>query len=180
MTVAPSASLSRSRAWVCVSVECMFPGGAPLMSGWGGAAVLIRRILSGAPAAVRRLACGPGPAPSFGGPLRDEGGLGSGEPAQGGGLAGQRLIMPTLGCALEDAGHLGQQVGPAGGKLAEFGHRGGLLVAGEVAPSGVVPGGSGELGDQEPVSSRRRMILWGSKIRPWVLTWAATRPSRTR
>jgi len=66
--------------------------------------------------------------------------------------------VPALGRALENAGHLGQQVGPACGKVAEFSHRGGLLVLGEVAPSGV-PGGSGELGDQEPVSSRREMIL---------------------
>ena len=117
----------------------------------------IRRILLGGPAAVRRLACGLGPAPSFGGPLRDEGVVGSGEPAQGGGLAGERLIVPALGRALEDAGHLGQQVGPACGEVAEFSHRGGLLVRGEVAPSGVVPGGYGELGDQEPVSSRREM-----------------------
>ena len=57
------------------------------------------------------------------------------------------------------AAHLGQQVGPASGKFSEFGHRGGLLVLGEVSPSGVVAGGSGELGDQEPVSSRREMIL---------------------
>jgi hypothetical protein len=34
-----------------------------------------------------------------------------------------------------------------------------LLVSGEVAPSGVVPGGSGELGDQEPVPSWCEMIL---------------------
>jgi hypothetical protein len=125
----------------------------------GVAAVLIRRILLGGPAAVRWLACGLGPAPSFGGPSRDEGVVGSGEPAQGGGLSGERLIVPALGGALEDSGHLGQQVGPAYGKFAEFGHRGGLLVLGEVAPSGVVPGGSGELGDQEPVSSRHETIL---------------------
>jgi hypothetical protein len=123
------------------------------------AAVLIRRVLLGGPAAVRRLACGLGPAPSFGGPLRNEGVVGSGEPAQGGGLAGERLIVPALGRALEDAAHLGQQVGPASGKVAEFSHRGGLLVPGEVAPSGMVPGGSRELGDQEPVSSRRETIL---------------------
>ena len=121
--------------------------------------MLIRRIPLRASAAMRRLACGLGPAPSFGGPVRDEGVVGSGEPAQGGGLAGERLIVPARGGALEDAGYLGQQVGPACGEFAEFGHRGGLLVAGEVAPSGVVPGGSGELGDQEPVSSRREMIL---------------------
>jgi len=57
------------------------------------------------------------------------------------------------------AAHLGQQVGPASGKFSEFGHRGGLLVLGEVSPSGVVPGGSGELGDEKPVSSRRETIL---------------------
>jgi hypothetical protein len=123
------------------------------------AAALIRRILLGGPTAVRRLAYGLGPPPSFGGPLRDEGVVGSGEPAQGGGLAGERLIVPARGCAFEDVGHLGQQVGPACGKVAEFGHRGGLLVRGEVAPAGVVPGGPGELGNQEPVSSRREMIL---------------------
>ena len=62
----------------------------------GVAAVLIRRIWLGGPAAaVRRLACGLGPAPSFGGPVRDEGVVGSGEPAQGGGLAGERLIVPA-------------------------------------------------------------------------------------
>ena len=53
-----------------------------------GAAVLIRRIRLGGSAAARRLAGGLGPAPSFGGPLRDEGVVGSGEPAQGGGLPG--------------------------------------------------------------------------------------------
>jgi hypothetical protein len=108
---------------------------------------------------MRRLPCGLCPAPSFGDPLRDEGVVGSGESAQGGGLAGERLIVPALGRALEDAAHLGQQVGPASGKFAEFGHRGGLLVLGEVAPSGMVPGGSGELGDEEPVSSRCTTIL---------------------
>jgi hypothetical protein len=123
------------------------------------AAVLIRRIRLGEPAAVRRLACGLGPAPSFGGPSRDEGVVGSGEPAQGGGLPGERLIVPALGRAFEDAGHLGQQVGPASGKVAEFGHCGGLLALGEVTPAGVVPGGPGELGDQEPVPSWRRTIL---------------------
>ena len=69
MTVAPSASLSRSRAWVCVSVQYPFPGGAALMSGRGGG-VLIRRILLGGPAAVRQLARRLGPAVAFGGALR--------------------------------------------------------------------------------------------------------------
>ena len=73
-----------------VSVQCPFPGGPPAHA---GRPVLIRRILSGGPAAVRRLACGLGPAPSFGGPPRDKGVVGSGEPTQGGGLAGERLIV---------------------------------------------------------------------------------------
>ena len=128
---------------MCVSVQVRSPAGPNSCR----AAVLIRRVLSGGTAAVRRLACGLGPASSFGGPLRDEGVVGSGEPAQGGGLAGEWLIVPALGRALEDAGHLGQQVGPACGKVAEFSHRGGLLVSGEVAPSGVVAGGSGDLPD---------------------------------
>jgi hypothetical protein len=34
-----------------------------------------------------------------------------------------------------------------------------LLIPREVAPPGVVPGGSGELSDQEPVSSRRETIM---------------------
>lgn len=95
--------------------------------------------------AVRRLAGGLGPRRPSAAHGGDEGVVGSGEPAQGGGLAGQRLIVPALGRALEDTGHLGQRVGPACGEFAEVGHRGGLLVSGEVAPSGVVPGGSGEL-----------------------------------
>jgi hypothetical protein len=48
-------------------------------------------------------------------------------------LAGQRLIVSALCRALEDAAHLGQQVSPASGKFAEFGHRDGLLGLGEVA-----------------------------------------------
>jgi transposase InsO family protein len=42
-------------------------------------------------------------------------------------------------CALQDLGHLGQQVGLAAGELAERGHRGGLLVAGEFTPPGPSP-----------------------------------------
>src|SRR5690242_16836850 len=153
MTVAPSASLRRSRAWVCVSVEWLSPAGPLLMSGCCGGSADSCILLCG-PAAIRRLARGLRPAPSSGGPLRNEGVVGSGESAHGGALAGERLIVPALGRALEDAAHLGQQVGPFSGKVAEFGHHGGLLVPGEVAPSGVVPGGSGELGDEEPVTSR--------------------------
>ena len=44
---------------------------------------------------MRRLARGLGSAPSFGGLLRDEGVVGPGEPAQGGGLAGEPLIGPA-------------------------------------------------------------------------------------
>ena len=79
---------------MCVSVWCSFPG-EPRLCLAAVAAVLIRRIVLGGPAAMRRLAGGLGPAASFGGPVRDEGVVGSGEPAQGGGLAGERLIVPA-------------------------------------------------------------------------------------
>jgi hypothetical protein len=121
--------------------------------------VLIRRIRLGGPAAVRRLARGLGPAASFGGPRRDEGLVGPGEPAQGrrpGGRAAHRAGPLTRPRRCRIPGPAGR---PGLRTFAEFGHRGGLLVRGEVAPSGVVPGGSGELGDQKPVSSRHETIL---------------------
>ena len=62
------------------------------MSGWGGDGADSRHAGDG-PAAVKRLACALRPAAPFGGPLRDEGVVGSGESAQGGGLAGERLIV---------------------------------------------------------------------------------------
>jgi hypothetical protein len=62
--------------------------------------------------------------------------------------------MTALGRALEDSGHLGEQVGPAARELAELGHRGGFLVAGQVAPSGPVPRFARDLGYEYPVSVR--------------------------
>ena len=62
-------------------------------------------------------------------PGRDGVGVGPGHPAQPRGGPGQRLVRLALAGALEDAGHLGQQVGPARGQRAEFGQRGRLLLA---------------------------------------------------
>jgi hypothetical protein len=44
------------------------------------------------------------------------------------GLPGQWLVQFTFGCAFEDPGDLGEQIGPPARELAEFGHRGVLLV----------------------------------------------------
>jgi hypothetical protein len=41
-----------------------------------------------------------------------------------------RLVQVAVGCALEDPGDLGGQIGPPARELAEFGHRGVLLVLG--------------------------------------------------
>ena len=48
---------------------------------------------------------------------------------------------------------MGQEVGPAAGELAEFGHRGSLLVVGEVAPPGTVPSLPGQLSHQNPIGT---------------------------
>ena len=77
--------------------------------------------------------------PPFLDPSRDRVRVSAGETAQPRDAPGQRLIKSTLRCALQDLGHLGQQVGPAPGELAERGHRGGLLVAGEFTPPGPSP-----------------------------------------
>ena len=55
------------------------------------------------------------------------------------GLPGEWLVQFALGCAFEDPGDLGEQIGPPAGEFAEFGHRGVLLVLGQLAPSGMVP-----------------------------------------
>lgn len=51
------------------------------------------------------------------------------------------------------SGDLGEQVGPAAGELAKFGHRGSLLVVGEVAPPGAVPSLPGQLSHQNPIGT---------------------------
>ena len=45
-------------------------------------------------------------------------------------LPGAWLVQVAFGCALEDPGDLGEQIGPPARELAEFGHRGVLLVPG--------------------------------------------------
>jgi hypothetical protein len=46
------------------------------------------------------------------------------------GLPGEWLVQVAVGCTFEDPGDLGEQIGPAARELAEFGHRGVLLVLG--------------------------------------------------
>ena len=46
------------------------------------------------------------------------------------GLPGEWLVQFAVGCTLEDPGDLGEQIGPPARELAEFGHRGVLLVLG--------------------------------------------------
>lgn len=88
----------------------------------------------------RRRPRGRCPPPPFLDPSRDRlPGVSAGETARPRDAPGQRLIKSTLRCALQDPGHLGQQVGPATGELAERGHLGGLLVDGEFTPSGPSP-----------------------------------------
>jgi hypothetical protein len=67
------------------------------------------------------------------------------------GLSGERLVQFAVGCAFEDPGDLGEQISPSARELAEFGHRGVLLALGQLAPSGMVPRGPGELGDKDTV-----------------------------
>ena len=74
--------------------------------------------------------------------------------AQPRGGPGQRLVRFALASALEDSGHLGQQVGTAGRERPELGHGRGFLVAGELTPPGAVPSLTGELCYQDPVSFR--------------------------
>jgi len=70
------------------------------------------------------------------------------------GLARERLVKFSLGEAFQQPGNLRQQVGPPGRELAQRGHRGGLLIAAEPTPPGVVLRLAGKLGDQEPISLR--------------------------
>jgi hypothetical protein len=75
-------------------------------------------------------------------------------PAQPGGLPGSRLVQPAFRGALEYAGDLGEQVGAAAREVAQRGHRGVLLVGGEVAPPGVVLRLAGQLGYEDTVGLR--------------------------
>jgi hypothetical protein len=77
-----------------------------------------------------------------------------GPAAQTCGLAGERLIRLAFAGALEDPGHLGQQVGATVCELPELGHRGGLLLAAQVAPPRPVACLAVYLGDEETVRLR--------------------------
>jgi hypothetical protein len=86
-------------------------------------------------------------------PLAGRSRVGSGVPAQ---LRGEAIHRPgglTLAEALEQAGRLGQQVGPPRGELAELGHRRGVLLAGKL-PAAEPLGAAHQPGTQNPVSLR--------------------------
>jgi hypothetical protein len=79
---------------------------------------------------VRAHAGDPGPAAPLRYPLRDQGLIRTRQAAQVRGLPGEWLVQFAVGCAFEDPGDLGEQIGPPGRELAQFGHRGVLLVPG--------------------------------------------------
>jgi hypothetical protein len=64
------------------------------------------------------------------------------------------VIPAALAEALHDPGHLGQQVGPACGEVAQLPHRGGVLVLGKLSPSGLALRRTVHLRDEDPVSLR--------------------------
>ncbi len=105
-------------------------------------------------AGERRLPRGGPPAPPLGDPGRDRLQVGAGLAAQTCGLACERLIRLALAGAVEEPGHLGEQVGPAAGELAQRGHCGTLLGGGEIAPLRVMARLAVQLGDEEAVSLR--------------------------
>jgi hypothetical protein len=74
--------------------------------------------------------------------------------AQACGLACERLIRLALAGALEDPCHLGEQVGPPAGELAQPGRRGALLGGGEIAPLRMMARLAEQLGDEDTVSLR--------------------------
>jgi hypothetical protein len=76
-------------------------------------------------------------------------------------LPGERLVEFALGRALEDPGHLGQQVSPAGRELAKPGHRGGFLVRSQVTPLRAVPGlpSAERRGYGQPAAGDRSCVL---------------------
>ena len=63
-------------------------------------------------------------------PLRDQGLICTRQAAQVRGLPGEWLVQFAFGCAFEDPGDLGEQIGPLAREVAEFGNRGVLLVLG--------------------------------------------------
>jgi integrase len=73
---------------------------------------------------VRSHAGNLGPAAPLRNPLRDQSLIRIRQAAQVCGLPGPWLVQLALGCAFEDPGDLGEQVGPPARELAEFGHRG--------------------------------------------------------
>ena len=73
---------------------------------------------------------GPGPAAPLRYPLRDQSLIRTRHAAQVRGLPGAWLVQFAVGCALEDPGDLGEQIGPPARELAEFGHPGVLLILG--------------------------------------------------
>jgi hypothetical protein len=79
---------------------------------------------------VRAHAGDPGPAAALLDPLRDQGLIRACLAAQSRRLPGEWLGQFALGYAFEDPGDLGEQIGPPARELAEFSHRGVLLVLG--------------------------------------------------
>lgn len=71
-----------------------------------------------------------GPAASLSYPLRDQGLIRTCQAAQVCGLPREWLVQVAVGRTFEDPGDLSEQIGPPARELAEFGHRGVLLVLG--------------------------------------------------
>lgn len=94
---------------------------------------------------------GPGPASAFLNPSRNCLRVCSRLAAQVRGLPGEQLVQLSLGRAFEDPRDFGEQVSPAAGERAEFGHRGSLLVPGQLTPPSVMPRRAGELGHEETI-----------------------------
>ena len=94
------------------------------------------------------------PPPTFLDPLWYRLRVGPGQPAQPRGAPGERFVEFALACALEEAGHLGQQVGPTACERLEFGDCGGFLISGEPMPLRPVPGLPRYLRDEDTVSLR--------------------------
>src|SRR5262245_31035285 len=105
------------------------------------------------------------PAPSFLDPPRNHGRVRPGIPAQLRRLPRPRLVQLPLGCALEDAGDFGEQVGPAGGELAKCDDPGGFFLAAQLPPPGVMARFAEDLGDEHAVSTRSGPMILGHLAR---------------